>query len=90
MATRRVPSTDEEIRAYTIGELKPLATPIRLVEYNPQWPELYQREAARKRATQTFSKGCLSRSTSTWMKIRRLCLCSSAASKWVIRSRINR
>jgi hypothetical protein len=50
MASKRAPSTDEEIRAHTIGELKTLAAPVLLVEYDPEWPELYQREAARIRS----------------------------------------
>jgi GrpB-like predicted nucleotidyltransferase (UPF0157 family) len=50
MASKPAPSTDEEIRAYTIDELKPLAAPILLVEHDPEWPERYQREAARIRS----------------------------------------
>jgi GrpB-like predicted nucleotidyltransferase (UPF0157 family) len=44
------PSTEAEIRAYTIGELKPLDGPILIVEYSAQWPELFEREARRIRA----------------------------------------
>jgi len=44
------PLTEEELRAVTIGELKPLAGKIQVVDYNPQWPALYAREAARVRA----------------------------------------
>jgi GrpB-like predicted nucleotidyltransferase (UPF0157 family) len=39
--------SEEEIRTYTIGELKPLCSGILIVEYNPQWPELFAREADR-------------------------------------------
>ena len=42
-------STEEEIRAATVGELKPLAGPIVLVEYDPAWPQLFEREAERIR-----------------------------------------
>ena len=42
--------TEEEIRAHTIGELKPLSSGILIVDYNPQWPELFAREADRIRA----------------------------------------
>jgi GrpB-like predicted nucleotidyltransferase (UPF0157 family) len=42
--------TEEEIRAYTIGELKPLSGGILIVDYNPQWPELFAREADRIRS----------------------------------------
>jgi len=43
------PLTDEEIRAHTIGELQPLSGKILIVDYDPQWPVLYDREAARIR-----------------------------------------
>jgi GrpB-like predicted nucleotidyltransferase (UPF0157 family) len=42
--------TDDEIRALTIGELKPLSSGILLVDYDPQWPDLYRREAERVHA----------------------------------------
>ncbi len=42
--------SEEEIRAYTVGELKPLSTGILIVDYNPQWPELFAREADRIRS----------------------------------------
>jgi GrpB-like predicted nucleotidyltransferase (UPF0157 family) len=42
--------TDAEIQKYTIGELKPLTAPILLSDYDPSWPSLYEREAARVRA----------------------------------------
>ena len=45
----RTPRTEEEIRAYTIGELKPLSSRILIVDYDPQWPELFAREADRIR-----------------------------------------
>jgi GrpB-like predicted nucleotidyltransferase (UPF0157 family) len=41
------PRTEEEIRAYTIGELKPLSSRILIVEYDPHWPDLFAREADR-------------------------------------------
>jgi GrpB-like predicted nucleotidyltransferase (UPF0157 family) len=41
------PLTDEEIRAHTIGELKPLNGRIVIVDYDPEWPVLFAREAAR-------------------------------------------
>jgi GrpB-like predicted nucleotidyltransferase (UPF0157 family) len=43
-------SREEEIRAAAVGELKPLAGPIVLEEYDPGWPQLFQREADRIRA----------------------------------------
>lgn len=44
------PLTEQEIRAHTIGELQPLSGKILIVDYDPQWPLLYQREAERIRA----------------------------------------
>ncbi len=54
MAERRPPmaqSTSEEaLRAVTIGELHVLAGPVLLAEYDPAWPALFAREAARIRS----------------------------------------
>ena len=44
------PLTEDEIRAATVGELKPLTERIALVDYDPAWPRLFEREAARIRA----------------------------------------
>jgi len=44
------PLTEAQIKAVTIGELQPLSAPIRLVEYDPDWPDRFRREAARTRA----------------------------------------
>jgi GrpB-like predicted nucleotidyltransferase (UPF0157 family) len=49
LANRR-PLTDEQIRTYTIGALKPLSSRILIVDYDPQWPELFGREAVRIQA----------------------------------------
>ena len=43
-------TTEEQLRAYTIGELKPRTTPIQLYAYDPNWPALFEREAARIRS----------------------------------------
>jgi GrpB-like predicted nucleotidyltransferase (UPF0157 family) len=43
------PQTEEQIRAAIIGELKPLSGPIRIVEHDPRWAELFEREAERIR-----------------------------------------
>jgi len=48
--SEHTPLTDEQIRAATIGELAPHAAPILLIEYDPDWPRLFEREAARIRA----------------------------------------
>src|ERR671936_711717 len=37
------------MRAATIGELEELGGPVELAEYDPEWPQLYEREAARIR-----------------------------------------
>jgi GrpB-like predicted nucleotidyltransferase (UPF0157 family) len=44
------PHTEEEIHAVTIGELQPHAAPITLVDYDPRWPALFEREDQRIRA----------------------------------------
>lgn len=44
------PLTEEQIRAYTIGEPEPLAGRVLIVGYDPHWPELFKREAERIRA----------------------------------------
>jgi GrpB-like predicted nucleotidyltransferase (UPF0157 family) len=46
----REPSTEEDIRAATVGEPQVLAGPIVIVDYDPAWPRLYDREEARIRA----------------------------------------
>ncbi|MGI6425388.1 MAG: GrpB family protein [Tepidanaerobacteraceae bacterium] len=44
------PRTDEELQKSTVDEFKPHNAPITLVEYDPSWPELFEREANRIRA----------------------------------------
>lgn len=44
-----VPMTEEQIRAANVGGLTPLAGPIQIVDYDPAWPALFEREAARVR-----------------------------------------
>jgi GrpB-like predicted nucleotidyltransferase (UPF0157 family) len=48
--TTRQPTSEEDIRKYTIGELKPHSAPITLVDYDPAWPALFEGEDARIRA----------------------------------------
>ena len=50
MTASRKPMSREQIEATVVGEIKPLAEPIRLVEYDPEWPALYDREEARIRS----------------------------------------
>jgi GrpB-like predicted nucleotidyltransferase (UPF0157 family) len=47
---RRVPMSEEQIRAATVGEPRTLSGRLRLVEYDPGWPALFEREAVRIRA----------------------------------------
>lgn len=44
-------TTEEQLRAVTLGELVPLVGPIQIVDYNPDWPQLFEREAERIQAT---------------------------------------
>jgi len=41
--------TEAEIRASTVGELRPHSGPVFLAEYDPAWPASFEREAARIR-----------------------------------------
>jgi GrpB-like predicted nucleotidyltransferase (UPF0157 family) len=45
----RPPTSEEDIRAYTVGDLQPHAAPITLVDYDPAWPGLFTREERRVR-----------------------------------------
>src|SRR5947209_14664652 len=45
--TAYVPLTEEQIRAAQVGELVPLVAPVQIVDYDPEWPRLYEREAER-------------------------------------------
>lgn len=47
---KRPALSEEEIRAHTIGALQPLQGRIVIVEYDPRWPNVYEREAERIRA----------------------------------------
>jgi GrpB-like predicted nucleotidyltransferase (UPF0157 family) len=49
-ATAAAPLTDEQLQAVHIGELAPLNQPVQIAEYDPEWPRLFEREAARVRA----------------------------------------
>jgi GrpB-like predicted nucleotidyltransferase (UPF0157 family) len=42
-------TTEEDLKAISIGKVIPLNGPITLAEYDPQWPALFDREAARIR-----------------------------------------
>lgn len=44
------PVTDEALQAVTVGERTPHDAPVTLVDYDPAWPALFEREARRIRA----------------------------------------
>lgn len=48
--TTHEPSSEEQIRAAHIGEVTPLTGHIVIVDYDPEWPRLFEREARRIRA----------------------------------------
>lgn len=50
-------TTDAEIAACTVGDLKPHDAPIHIVDYDPTWPDLFEREALRVR--EALSDGIL-------------------------------
>ena len=45
-----VAAYDKALAQAVVGELEPLAAPIEIVDYDPGWPALYQREEVRIRA----------------------------------------
>lgn len=45
-----MPVSDEDLQKITVGERKPHNAPITLVEYDPCWPALFEREADRVRS----------------------------------------
>ena len=47
---RRKPLSEEYLRTHTVGELVPRSGPIRIVDYDPEWPRQFEREAARIRS----------------------------------------
>ena len=49
LRAKRPPLTEEQIRTHTIGALKPLQGRIVIVDYDPQWPSVFEREADRIR-----------------------------------------
>ena len=46
-AALHVPLTEEQIRAAQLGALVALVGPIQIVDYDPEWPRLFEREAER-------------------------------------------
>ena len=50
MGAEEAPTSEERLRAVTIGPLARLTSPIELSEPDPGWPQLYTREAERIRS----------------------------------------
>jgi GrpB-like predicted nucleotidyltransferase (UPF0157 family) len=42
-----LPLTGEQIRVKTVGEMRPFSEKVLIVDYDPAWPDLFRREAAR-------------------------------------------
>ncbi len=42
--------SEEYLRAHTVGEPRPLSCPIRIVDYDPEWPNRFEREAHKIRS----------------------------------------
>ena len=49
-AATQVAMTEEQMRAVYVGEPAPLVGFIHIVDYDPQWPRLFQRDAERIQA----------------------------------------
>ncbi len=49
--TTYTPLTEEQIQAAHVGQHVPLNGPIQIVDYDPEWPRLFEREAERVQAT---------------------------------------
>lgn len=46
---QRTPLSDDYLREHTVGELRALSAAIRVVNYDPEWPEMFEREAKKIR-----------------------------------------
>ncbi|HEY2551968.1 MAG TPA: GrpB family protein [Streptosporangiaceae bacterium] len=49
-ASQAALASDEELQRSRVEPMQPLNAPITLMPYDPQWPQLFEREAARLRA----------------------------------------
>lgn len=61
----RAPLTEDELDSRHVGGFRPTSGPIVLVDYDPAWPALFEREAARIRAALRASAVLLEHSGST-------------------------
>ncbi len=46
----RMPASEEYLQAHTVGQMRPLASPICVADYDPEWPNQFQQTAERIRA----------------------------------------
>src|SRR5438105_10429949 len=46
---QRTPLSEDYLREHTVGELRSLSGPICVVDYDPEWPQSFEREAERIR-----------------------------------------
>lgn len=46
----RQPDADRRLQAVTVGELRPYETEVVIVDYDPRWPEWFERERTRLRS----------------------------------------
>lgn len=59
------PQSEEYLRAHTVGRLEPLSARIRIVDYDSQWPRLFEREAERIRSILSGRALCIEHIGST-------------------------
>ncbi|PAE96205.1 hypothetical protein CHH70_02550 [Shouchella clausii] len=50
MQNHSTPKSDEDLQKVTVGERKPHNAPVTLLEYDPEWPNQFDREASRIRS----------------------------------------
>jgi GrpB-like predicted nucleotidyltransferase (UPF0157 family) len=48
-SVRVAPATEGQLREIVVGDMQPMTNPVVLVEYDPEWPRLFEREAERIR-----------------------------------------
>jgi GrpB-like predicted nucleotidyltransferase (UPF0157 family) len=46
---RHTPTSEDYLRAHTVGELRPLSAPVLVVAYDPAWPDRFQHECQKIR-----------------------------------------
>jgi len=46
---QRTPLSEDYLREHTVGELRPLTGPIYVVDYDPEWPQMFEQHAKKIR-----------------------------------------